>query len=262
MSYFTGHIFSQSLNMDTDLGVILPQDSRQARGIVPLSGGRTVRERPRTLILLHGLTDDSAAWAMRSRILSYAEEFGVAVLMPAVQRSFYQNMVNGEDYFSYVFEELPALAGRMFNVSVAPEDLLVAGLSMGGYGALRCALTDPGRYRAVGAFSSAVDIEQLTLRMDVRKETLGFGKVVRGIFGEEPAVPEAAKLCALAEKSRGTKLPVFMTCGTEDELYPSNRAFGEKLAEMGYDVETKFWPGIHEWGFWDTSVRLFLERFA
>ena len=224
MAYFSGNIFSESLNMDTGVGVILPHDSRQHRGIAPLMDGRAPRQSPRTLILLHGLTDNHAAWAMRSRILSYAEDYDVAVLMPEVQRSFYQDMKNGEAYFTYVSEELPALAAELFGVSTAPEDLLVAGLSMGGYGALRCGLNAPERFRAVGAFSSAVDIESLTVNMTARKETRRFEDVVRGIFGEQLVVPEAAKLPALAERARGAKLPIRMTCGTEDELYQIGRA--------------------------------------
>ena len=262
MAYFTGSIYSTALHMDTAVGVILPHDSRQHRGIDPLAGGRAPRKRPRTLILLHGLSDNFAAWATRSRILSYAEDFDVAVLMPEVQRSFYQDMVNGEDYFTYVSRELPALAAELFNLSVDPEDLMVAGLSMGGYGALRCALAAPDRFRAVGAFSGAVEIEGLTLRPADRKETLGFAKVVRGIFGESPAVPEDARLDVLAERARGTKLPVMLTCGTEDALFPSNQRLFDRLKALDYDVSFDYWPGVHEWGFWDKSVRMFLERHA
>ena len=262
MAYFTGSIYSRSLGMDTAIGVILPHDSRQRRGLAPLAGGRAPLEKPRLLILLHGLSDNSAAWAMRSRILSYAEDYDVAVLMPEVQRSFYQDMANGEDYFTYVSGELPELAERMFGASAAPEDLMVAGLSMGGYGALRCALSAPERFRAVGAFSSAVDVVALTRNIAVRKETMGFEKVVRGIFGESAEVPEAARLDVLAERARGTKLPVMMTCGTEDGLLPSNQAFYDKLKDLGYDATFDTWTGNHEWSFWDTSIRMFLERFA
>jgi len=262
MGFFTGSVFSKALNMDTTLGVILPQDSRYHRGAQPFPEGVTRRSRPRTLILLHGLTDNWSAWGYRSRILNYAEARDVAVIMPEVQRSFYQDMALGEAYFTYVSEELPELAAALFNVSVAPEDLMVAGLSMGGYGALRCGLSAPGRYRAIGAFSSVTRLEAFTVNLPVRKETKGFERVVRGMFGEALDVPEAAKLDALAKRAAGQGgcPPIMMTCGTEDELYPENEAFHELLVRLGLWVRFEAWPGLHEWGFWDRSIGLFLER--
>ena len=157
ISIFTGAVFSETLMMDTTLSVILPQDSRWHRGISQVADGVRVREKPRTLILLHGLSDNWVAWPHRSRILCHAELYDVAVLMPEVQRSFYQDMTYGEAYFTYIMEELPALATRMFHLSTEPEDLMICGLSMGGYGALKCGLTHPECYRAVGAFSSLID---------------------------------------------------------------------------------------------------------
>ena len=248
--------------MDTSIGAIVPHDSRYHRGVVALPKGVVVRDRPRTLVLLHGLTDNFSAWAYRSRILNYAEQYDVAVIMPEVQRSFYQDMACGEAYFTYVSEELPKLAAALFNVSVAPEDLMVAGLSMGGYGALRCGLTHPERYRAIGAFSSATDIAAQTVNRSERRETKNFERVVRGMFGDGLAVPEEARLDVLVRRAAGAGTPIMMTCGREDELYPMNAAFYETLKANGLTATFDAWTGVHEWGFWDTSVRMFLERYA
>ena len=204
------------------------------------------------------------AWGHRSRILCFAEMYDVAVLMPEVQRSFYQDMTYGEAYFSYITEELPKLAEEMFNVSVAPEDLMIAGLSMGGYGALKCGLTHPERYRAIGAFSSAADMEAFANHMPIRKETRRFDQVLKGIFGTEVKVPEGAVLKRLADDAaaKGARLPFMMTCGTEDELYPENVDLFRYMQGKGLNVTFDEWPGIHEWGFWDTSIQMFLERYA
>lgn len=264
MSFFTGAIFSEMLNMDTTIAAILPQDSRYHRGIVPLPEGVSIREKPRTLILLHGLTDNWVAWGHRSRILCFAEMYDVAVIMPEVQRSFYQDMTYGEAYFSYITEELPKLAASMFNISIKPEDLMIAGLSMGGYGALKCGLTHPDRYHAIGAFSSATNMEAFASEMPVRKETNRFDQVLKGIFGENLVVPKEASLKKLADDAaaEGTQLPFMMTCGTEDELYADNIDFYNYMKEKGMKASFDEWAGIHEWGFWDTSIQMFLERFA
>ena len=192
MAFFTGTIFSEVLNMEVELAAMLPHDTRCHRGVTPFPPGFSARERPRTLLLLHGLTDGCDSWSLRTKLFNYMEDCDVAVVMPGVQRSFYQDMACGEAYFTFVSEELPALAADMFNVSVAPEDLLVAGQSMGGYGALRCGLTHPEHFRAVGAFSSVIDVEDFTVRAPVRKETRNFDRVVKGMFGEGLVVPEDA----------------------------------------------------------------------
>ena len=262
MSIFNGVIFSEALNMDTTVGVILPQDSRYSRDVVPKPEGVIKRDPPKTLILLHGLTDNWMAWSHRSRILNFAEQYGVAVLMPEVQRSFYQDMTYGEAYFTYITEELPELASKMFHISVEPCDLMVAGLSMGGYGALKCGLTYPERYSAVGAFSSATDMAEFASNMPIRKETRRYEYVLKGIFGTDLLVPDSARLELLALKSKGTKLPFMMTCGTEDELYDGNVKLYQQLSTLGYDVTFDAWPGVHEWGFWDTSIQMFLKRFV
>ena len=111
--------------------VILPHDSRKHLGVEPLHAGITPSEKPKTLILLHGLSDNWAAWMHRTSLLRYAESFDIAVLAPEVQRSFYMDMRNGPAYYTYITEELPELAAKQFNISVAPEDLMIAGLSMG-----------------------------------------------------------------------------------------------------------------------------------
>lgn len=262
MGFFSGTIYSETLGMDTTIGAIIPHDSRYHRGICESSG--PVRPRPRTLILLHGLSDNWAVWGYRTRILSYAEAYDIAVIMPEVQRSFYQDMVNGEAYFTYITEELPKLASEMFNISTEPKDLMIAGLSMGGYGALRCGLSHPERYRAIGAFSSAPDLEKFVYHMPDRRETSGYRPTMRGIFGENMVLAENANLYTLCDRmgDGGKALPFMMTCGTEDELFEDNEKFFGHMKAHGMNVTFDQWPGIHEWGFWDKSIQMFLERYV
>ena len=261
MSIFSGTVFSESLHMGTSIGVILPQDVKSRRVFDESDGARRAGK-PRTLILLHGLSDNWAAWPYRSRILSYAENHGVAVIMPEVQRSFYQDMVFGENYFQYISEELPRLAAELFNLSIAPDDLMVAGLSMGGYGALRVGLSHPDRYRAIGAFSSACWIESLLPHIEDDHPHWDYTPMVHGMFGDPVVVPENARIEMLAAKAAGSGLPIMMTCGTEDGLYPGNVSMFETLKRNRMNVTFDAWSGIHEWGFWDKSVAMFLDRFA
>jgi S-formylglutathione hydrolase FrmB len=254
--------------MDSCLGVILPHDSRCHRypGVLGvLSEGITPRKTPKTLILLHGLSDNYSVWGHRTSILRYAEQYDIAVLMPEVQRSFYHDMKNGPAYFKYISEELPVLAADLFNLSTNPEDLYIAGLSMGGYGALYAALSFPEKFAGVGCFSSAFDIRSIIETDDyIGLDALaGLDGDRRGIFGESPKVPDSGDLFHLAEQT--AKKPespaIFMTCGTEDFLYESNVGMRDFLRSKFFDFEYEEWPGIHEWGFWDISIQKMLEYF-
>ena len=124
MALFAGSLYAESLGMNTGVTVSLPGERRDRTGDMPV------------LYLLHGLSDDHTSWVRRTDIDRYAEEWGVAVIMPEVQRSFYCDMTNGPRYFTYIVDELPALCQRLFRVSARREDNFVAGLSMGGYGAM------------------------------------------------------------------------------------------------------------------------------
>ena len=146
MSILRADFYSEQLTMNTSAIIMLPDD-------IPNS-------RARVLYLLHGLSDNCTGWMRLTGIERYARERKMAVVMPEVQRSFYTDMAYGVNYFSYVAKELPQKMRKMFGFSAKREKNMIAGLSMGGYGALKCALTYPEQYFGCAAFSSACDMER------------------------------------------------------------------------------------------------------
>jgi putative tributyrin esterase len=136
--------WSEALEMSTSMTVILPD------------GDAT--DPPPVLYLLHGLTDDHTAWTRFSSVERYAEDLGLAVVMPSVDRSFYANEAYGMRFWDLLSAELPERVGRFFRVSARREDTFVAGLSMGGYGAVKWALREPERFAAAATLSGALDL--------------------------------------------------------------------------------------------------------
>src|SRR3954453_10312610 len=116
---------------------------------------------PPVLYLLHGLTDDHTAWTRQTSIERYAAAKGIAVVMPQVHRSFYANEAYGMRFWDFLADELPQTVERFFRVSARPADTFVAGLSMGGYGALRWALPRPERFAAAATLSGVVDLASM-----------------------------------------------------------------------------------------------------
>lgn len=267
MGYCSGSFFSKVLEMDTQIGVILPQDSRKHNGVEDIKEHIIPRAVPKTIIMLHGLGDNYLAWATRTSILRYAEEYDVAVLMPEVARSFYQDMELGRDYFKYITDELPELASRLFHISVEPEDLMIAGLSMGGYGALRCGLTYPERYCGVGVFSSAHDIERLYMKNGFEGTSFApkeLNKDRIAMWGNSEHVPENANIYQLLEhyKKAVKKPKLYVGCGTEDFLYDDYTKLLKTLDEYEISYASTELPGIHEWAVWDRLVQRALDYFV
>ena len=134
------NIFSDTIGMMTGVNVIIPENSK---------------EPPAVLYLLHGLSDDQSAWTRRTSIERYVGDKNLAVIMPTTYRGYYTDMANGYRYWTYISEELPEKMRRIFRLSSEREKTFAAGLSMGGYGALKLGLRQPERFAAVAGFSSA-----------------------------------------------------------------------------------------------------------
>jgi putative tributyrin esterase len=149
--------FSETLGMCSSMRVILPETTERRIGSVGVSraaGGASFRGHPR-LWLLHGLSDDESIWSRLTSIERYVAPLGLSVVMPNVHRSFYTNMRSGYRYWDFVSQELLEKARGFFPLSSAREDNFVAGLSMGGYGALKLAFTLPEQFAAAASLSAA-----------------------------------------------------------------------------------------------------------
>lgn len=249
MAQLTCDFFSDALRMGTSVTVVWPESTR-----VTEAGEVTDRPaQPPVLYLLHGLSDDHTSWSRFSAVGRYAEEHGVAVVMPAVGRSFYADEHHGHRYWTYLSQELPEVMKSLFKLDPPREQCFVAGLSMGGYGAVKLALRHPERFAAAASMSGALDIAALLRRPD-REEILG------RVFGGEvgPQDDLLALVGATAEAGIGGSSPViprlWVSCGTEDFLYDDNLRFVAAAEAAGLDLTASWRPGGHTWDLWDAMV--------
>jgi len=242
--------FSDVLDVSTSMTVILPQSTDQ----IGMSGRAATGGHP-TLYLLHGLTDDDSGWVRRTSIERYVAPLGLAVVMPQVGRSFYANMAHDDgDYWTFLSEELPDLVHSFFNLSARREDTFVAGLSMGGYGALKWALRQPERFAAAASMSGALDLATLVARNDPERARLW-----ANVFGGQPVPGTPDDLLWLLGQADASTLPALSVyCGTEDHLYDLNVTFRETARRLGVPLAVDFGPGGHEWGYWDIKIQDFL----
>lgn len=251
MAFIDCHFYSESLRISTSMYVILPQSTHSQIGLVNRAGGT---KHP-TLYLLHGLSDDHTIWMRRTSIERYAAQLGIAVVMPAVNRSYYTNMANGYNYWSFISEELPALARSFFPLSDQKEDNFVAGLSMGGYGAFKLALNFPNKFAAAASLSGPMDVSDNQIN--------GLGEEFQQVFGDRSTIHGSTNdLFHLADKVSQTNIAaplLYQYCGTEDYTYESNTRFRDHCIKLGLDLTYEEEPGTHEWGYWDRKIQTVLE---
>ncbi|GIO34695.1 esterase [Paenibacillus albilobatus] len=241
MAHLTIDTGSPTLRMTTNIHVVSPVDA----GVQANS----------TLYLLHGAGDNASTWHRLTTIELYAAKYGCTVIMPEANRSYYTDMEYGLDYFHYVTQELPDICGRMLRLNADPERTFVAGLSMGGYGALKCALTYPDRYAKAVSLSGVTDIQK---RLRDPNMDAGKAKEMRAVFGTELAVKPDQDLYALAERriKEGGKLPpVLCCCGTEDPFIGMNREFAEYMRKTPFEFQYVEGPGTHDWFFWERHLK-------
>lgn len=252
-----GSNFSRSLEMETGLSLIVPESFQEG---VPF----------KVAYLLHGLCGRSGDWADYTMLPLYARDYQVVFVMPEVGRSFYTDMKYGQRFFRYVSEELPEICKSVLNISEDRENVAVIGASMGGYGALKCALSRPERYGYCCAFSSpclflkeGLEVQRAMGETEEFRRAYGgqLFKDFQGIFGERLEWKPENDLCELAKGINvySEKPSIYLACGTEDRFYDENRRFCEEIGKLGIGFTYEEWAGSHDWVFFNEALKRSLE---
>lgn len=240
MAHLTIQRKSASLGKESVIHVIVPNSPVQH----PL----------KVLYLLHGLSDDASCWSRYTSLEFFLKNETTVVVMPDGGRSFYADTAYGERYFTYVSQELPEWIQFLFPVSAQQQDTFIAGLSMGGYGALKTAFTFPERYGGVAAFSAVCD---------VRKRCQELTPPLAATLGPNPDWA-ALDLFALAKKSESApkKPKIYQWCGTSDFLYQENKEFQKYMESLDFDYHFFESEGDHMWRYWNEQIAKAMEYFG
>lgn len=252
MALLTIGWFSQSLNRQTTVQAVVPIEGRDEATPLP------------ALYLLHGIMADHTQWLVGSRIAELARRWGVAVIMPAGDNSFYVDQEAANSYYGqYVGQELVAESRKLLPLSHDRRDTWIGGLSMGGYGAIRNGLKYADTFGAVVALSSALVIDRAIESTEDAEWAFARRQYFTSVFGDLGRLRGSDKdVEALAErvKTGGGALPrLYLACGTEDRLVEANRRYHALLT--GLEIEHTYveGPGGHDFAFWDSYIERALE---
>lgn len=230
--------FSPALGKQTACNVIVPE-----KGTAPF----------RTVYLLHGLSDDYTIWLRRTGVERYLDAMATPplIVMPDGGTGFYGDAVDGDAYEAALLTDLVPRIERTFPVRAERDGRSLAGLSMGGYGALRLALRRPDMFCAAASHSGALQFGHSTERWD----NTPYPPFIRRILGENH-VGGPFDLYALTQECPATERPaLYIDCGTEDFLIGDNREFHAFLVAQSIQHIYIEHPGAHTWDYWDTYVR-------
>ena len=248
MAYFRIEYYSKALRRETSFEVMIPCDPRE---------GMPAPEGPmRTLFLLHGYTGKAGNYVPFD--LPYKYNF--AIVMPSAENSFYLNgLSTGHAFQTLVGEELVEFVRKTFGLAGDPANTGIAGLSMGGFGALHTGLAYPRTFGKIGAMSSAFIHHEVARMKPGQGNEIANYDYYRECFGEPALLEESdnnPETLIRKLKAAGEKIPeIYMACGTEDFLIENNRAMHRFLEAEGVPHEYHEGPGIHDMVFWTEYIQ-------
>ncbi|MEM1485704.1 alpha/beta hydrolase family protein [Oscillospiraceae bacterium PP1C4] len=257
MAFLQFSFLSSTLGINTDLNIILPD--LMPDEVEQVSKGNIKFQ---TLYLLHGYSGDYSDWIRFSSIERYAKKHRLAVVMPSAGKSFYTNTAGGDHYWDYIADEVPQIAQSYFPLSNKYEDNFVAGLSMGGYGALKLALRRPKQFCAAVSLSGIMDIASFIEACDANPNLIPNCEApnFHTVFGKELLIKDSENDLFYLIKKRKEPLPQCrMYCGDNDFLIEDNKKFHQFLFEQNINCELIIDNGGHEWDFWDSQIEKALE---
>ena len=259
MAHLQVNFMSEALMRTVTIHVILPTDKLVPPGCPKPAGGPY-----KTLYLLNGIMGNHTDWCNATNIQILAETYNIAVVMPGGENRFYLDFEpTHELYGEFVGRELVEATRKMFPLSDRREDTFIAGVSMGGYGALRNGLKYSENFGYIAGISTAMVLYDLKSRTDEHPMFLETKSYAETIFGDFDTVMDSDKNPLwLAKKliENGKPLPeLFLMIGTDDFLYASNQRLRKDLDALGISYEYAEAPGDHDWNFWKDAILKVLD---
>lgn len=233
--------------------IVLPADYNSATTRYPV------------VYLLHGLTGHYSDWLQKTNLADYAAAYRIIIVTPEGNDGWYTDSATAanEKYESYIVRELITDVDARFRTVQDRRARAVAGLSMGGYGALKFAVKYPDKFVFAASLSGALGAATQT------DAAPGFAwdflrpSIMRTYGEPDSSTRRANDLHRLVRDLPAEKLAalpyLYFDCGTEDGFLPTNREFAQVLLDRRIPHEFRQLPGGHNWAYWDAQINEVLK---
>jgi S-formylglutathione hydrolase FrmB len=203
--------------------------------------------------LLHGSGGSFSNWSNYSDVGHYAAQ-GLILVMPDGGSSYYTNAVlKPEDkYEDYLVRDLISDVETRFPAATSRENRAIVGVSMGGFAAVKLALTRPEFFVFAGAISPAIDVPSRRFSWRRWAQSMRF----RSIFGPDgSATRQASDPFLLVQTADPAQTPyLYITAGEQEPLLEPIRRFAARLHNRHFSYEFHTHPGAHDWTQWDSQI--------
>ena len=243
---------SELLDYPVEYSIYLPPDYEYSQRKYPV------------LYLLHGYSDDETGWIQFGEANSVADR-GIdngdfppcIIVMPDGKVTWYSNSADGKDPWADMFvQEFIPFIEKEYNIRSKKEFRAIAGLSMGGYGALSLSMRNPDLFSSCVAMSSGTFTDDEILDSD--RQHRYFGTIYGDLSGSEVTSSwksfNPLHLLDSVDPEKLKSIRYYIDCGDDDFLYKGNSALHVKMRDMGIPHEYRVRNGGHEWSYWRTGL--------
>lgn len=237
MAWLSVDFDSKALRMPVSVDILMPQGHGNYK----------------TIYLLHGAGGDKSTWLLKTRVADYVEGKNIAVIMPSGNNGFYVNQKHGKNYMDYISKELPELCSTWFSLSENRQDRLIAGMSMGGYGAFVNAMNHPEVFGYAASFSGVMDILE---RYD-RPQGLDLVRV----FGDRSELEGSKYDLFSLSKHNLADNKYYISCGLQDIRLDMSEKIYEHMKNQGFSVHLDKSQGGHDFNYWDSCIKQAIQWF-
>lgn len=242
----------------------MPSLGKTKKLTVLLPAKYTQRIRYPVLYLLHGYGGSYSDWSTRTKIAEYVKDVPLIIVMPDGENSWYVNSatVPEERFEDYVVNDVPRYIQMKYAVDTTRQG--IAGLSMGGYGALMLALKHPSMFKFAGSLSGAITFPR-DIGDTLRPAERPLAASLRRAYGERNnGFRNNHDIFYLYRQTAKELLPyMYLVIGIQDgyrNFLPAHRAFTDLLKAYTATYEYHETPGGHSWQYWDREIQPLLKR--
>lgn len=243
--------FSRSLQKNTDLTIIFPFPYEKDQDNYDDYFQKRIPYK--VLYLLHGTYGNHKDWLHYSNIEKYIKDTNIMVVCPSGDNSFYQDMENGPNYFTYLTEELPYFIETLFPVGRSREERYIGGLSMGAMGAINCAMRKIDYYEAAICLSGGLMLKEISTNFNGDCPWPWKAILPAPYDGTHTGIDDE-RFIAQAKNS-GEKPRLYLAVGKQDFIYSSVQQTRHILNKYGIKYTYEEDIGEHNWFFWDKYIQ-------